>query len=361
MILEDFGETKKQVEAILFASARVVSEDELSRLASCKTPGLVKEVIKEIKEEYSARDSPIMIVDEADGWKLTVKEKYLPVVQRINTETELSKATMETLAIVAWRTPVLQSDVIHIRTNKAYDHITELEEKGFISREKFGRTYMIKATKKFYDYFDIPDQAALKELFKEFKDLAPQKRMEDFNAGKEGQISAEGGVSGVVVGVSGLEVFDVPAPGPSDLKAQSSGNEVVRDGKLGSLDVFDVAEKNVEEEVDDSKIDASLEESLVSAEGSVDESVQKKAEEDEGLSDLHEESDAERARRLAKELLDETGDVFDSLPVKKTKGGKQKQGKRSVLSGSDLSDGDSSEEGSKDTFEEFPGQRRDVD
>ena len=118
----------KEVEAILFAAGRTVNVEEFLSLLDVKEPGVIKQAIKDIKEAYSQRDSPIILIEEGDGWKLTVKESFLPIVQRVNPHTELAKSTMETLSVIAWKQPVLQSKVVEIRTNKAYEHIKELED-----------------------------------------------------------------------------------------------------------------------------------------------------------------------------------------------------------------------------------------
>ena len=71
-------------------------------------------------------------------------------------DTEMTKSVMETLAVIAWKQPIIQADVIKIRTNKAYEHIKELVGMGFVTSEKFGRTKKLKLTQKFLDYFDHP-------------------------------------------------------------------------------------------------------------------------------------------------------------------------------------------------------------
>ena len=174
---------KKEVEAILFSAGRTVLVQEFCVLLGIRNPGLIKETVKELKGEYEARDSPLMIIEEGEGWKLTVKERFLQVVQRINPHTELSKTILETLSVIAWKQPALQSDVIKIRTNKAYDHIAELERLGFIAKDKHGRSFSLKVTQKFLDYFDLPDSAAIKGVFKEFKDIesAVQKKVDEFS------------------------------------------------------------------------------------------------------------------------------------------------------------------------------------
>jgi seryl-tRNA synthetase len=79
---------------------------------------------------------------------------------------------METLAVIAWKYPVLQADVVKIRHNKAYDHLRQLEELGFIMRVKFGRTNKLTLTQKFFEYFDLPTKEQAKEVF---KNIVPEK------------------------------------------------------------------------------------------------------------------------------------------------------------------------------------------
>ena len=83
---------------------------------------------------------------------------------------KLSKSVLETLSVVAFKAPVLQSTVIAVRTNKAYDHLSLLEKAGYITREKQGRSMLIKLTKKFFLYFDIPPEK-LKEKFSNLEQL----------------------------------------------------------------------------------------------------------------------------------------------------------------------------------------------
>ena len=63
----------------------------------------------------------------------------------------------------------MQSDIIKIRSNKAYEHIKELEEMQFLEKVRKGRTYQIKLTKKFFEYFDLPEDD-VKNQFNNFKE-----------------------------------------------------------------------------------------------------------------------------------------------------------------------------------------------
>ncbi|MFH1181596.1 MAG: SMC-Scp complex subunit ScpB [Candidatus Woesearchaeota archaeon] len=159
----------KKIEALLFSSGKRMSIAEISRLCR-STPEAVVAELQKLKAAYEQTNSSLMIIDEGDSWKITVREKYLPLVQKIVAETELTRTVMETLAVVAWKAPVLQSDVIRVRTNKAYEHLKELEETGFISRAKHGRTQLIKLTDKFFNYFDLQNKEDIEKKFGKFKE-----------------------------------------------------------------------------------------------------------------------------------------------------------------------------------------------
>ena len=166
---------KNKLEALLFSSGRKMDIEELSRLSNAKT-GDIQESLEDLKKDYENKNSSVMIVNEGDSWKLTVREQFLPLVQKIITETELSKTVVETLAVIAFRYPIKQSDLIKIRTNKSYDHLKELEQMGYITRQKHGRTNLIKLTQKFFEYFDLREEQ-LKEKFRDFSSIA--KAIED--------------------------------------------------------------------------------------------------------------------------------------------------------------------------------------
>jgi segregation and condensation protein B len=160
--MEDY---KNKVEAILFSSGKKMAVEDIAKL--CRTNAeTVTQSLRGLKEDYDTRDSSVLLVEESDGWKLTVHEKYSPIVRKIVTDTELSKTMMETLAVIAWKAPVLQSDIIKVRTNKAYDHLDNLETSGFITRQKHGRTKIIRLTERFFNYFDVKNTDEMKSRFK---------------------------------------------------------------------------------------------------------------------------------------------------------------------------------------------------
>ena len=157
---------KRQIEALLFSSGRTMSEEQLAALAKLDQK-IVKKALAELEREYAERDSALLIFNDPTGWKMMVRDMYVPTVKNIVADTELSRACMETLAIIAYKYPkVLQSEVIDIRGSGAYEHMAELERLGFISREPLKRSYAVKLTDKFFNYFDVAGGKDIREVFK---------------------------------------------------------------------------------------------------------------------------------------------------------------------------------------------------
>lgn len=161
---------KNKVEALLFSSARRMTIEEINELTGIKDFEAIKNALNELKMDYDSRGGSVALIEEGKFWKLNVKDYYLPIVQKIVSRTELDKPLIETLAVIAWKYPILQADVIRMRHNKAYDHLRQLEEMEFISRSKFGRTRKITLTEKFFEYFDLPSEEARGA----FKKVVPQ-------------------------------------------------------------------------------------------------------------------------------------------------------------------------------------------
>jgi segregation and condensation protein B len=179
-MIKKMNENINRVESVLFSSGRKISLEDLKKICRIKNDDEILEIIEELKKRYD-NETSLMIIEEGNAWKMTVREKYLQFIKKIVTDTELSKTIMETLAVIAWKNPAYQSDVIKIRTNKAYDHISELEEAGFIEGSKHGRTKLLKLTKKFYDYFDLESDKDIKKVFGDVRHpKLPQTKVVDF-------------------------------------------------------------------------------------------------------------------------------------------------------------------------------------
>ena len=148
-------DAKNKIEAVLFTTGKLLKLQDISNLAGIGSLGFLKSILEELKLDYEKRNSSLELINEKDAWKLNIKKEYLYLTESLLSDAELDKPAQETLAIIAYRQPAIQADIISIRGNKSYDHIKILKEQGFLISEKFGRTRILKLTQKFYDYFDV--------------------------------------------------------------------------------------------------------------------------------------------------------------------------------------------------------------
>ncbi|HLD73109.1 MAG TPA: SMC-Scp complex subunit ScpB [Candidatus Nanoarchaeia archaeon] len=160
---------KKKVEAVLFTVGKEITTERLASLSSLEIKE-VENIMAELVSEYAQRDQALKIEARDKAWKLTVKDEFIPLVSGIVTSTEMEKPLMDTLAVIAWKYPIVQSDIIKLRGSGAYEHMRELTERGFIVKEKEGRTFKVKLTPKFFEYFDLPSAEAKEAFLK----LVPQ-------------------------------------------------------------------------------------------------------------------------------------------------------------------------------------------
>jgi segregation and condensation protein B len=172
------NDIRNKVEAILFSCGNKISITAISKIIGVNND-IVRNALLELKAHYENLDTALKIIDENEEWKMSVKDSYINLVRSIATETELPRAILETLAVIAWKAPLLQSDLIRLRNNKAYEHIAELEKSGFINKERFGRSYKIKLAQKFYDYFDVENVKKLRTDLEETADTAEKKALDE--------------------------------------------------------------------------------------------------------------------------------------------------------------------------------------
>jgi len=157
---------KNKAETVLFTTGRFLNLDEISKLSGIGSVGYLKELLEGLKKDYETRDGSLEIISQGEKWKINIRKEYLHLTENLLTDAELDRPTQETLAVIAYKNPAQQHEIIKIRGNKAYDHIGILKELDFVTSEPSGRSRLLKLTQKFYDYFDVvADQlkAKLKE------------------------------------------------------------------------------------------------------------------------------------------------------------------------------------------------------
>lgn len=159
-------QNEKKVEAILFAVGKEITAERIASLCSLEA-NEVETIIAKLQSDYEQREHSLRIVKKDSGWKLTVRDEFVPLVSSLISSTELDLAMMGTLAVIAWKYPIVQSEVVKLRGSGAYGHMHQLEEQGYVEKEKFGRSFKLKLTKKFFEYFDLPSDEAKQAFLKQ--------------------------------------------------------------------------------------------------------------------------------------------------------------------------------------------------
>ena len=145
---------KAKIEAILFCSPEGIETRKLAKLCEVGSAGHIKSIVKSLAADYEKRGAGLEIARVGNAWKLKVASPHAELVKEA-AKPELGSAILETLAFIAWKGSPTQAAVIRARSNKAYNHLIELEEQGFIQKKTHKNTYKIKPTKRFYEYFDL--------------------------------------------------------------------------------------------------------------------------------------------------------------------------------------------------------------
>ncbi len=145
---------KSRIEAVLFITGRAVDLKEIAEILQAEESE-VEEAVLELIMDYSAREGALEIDDE-NGYIIQVKSEYMDIVEKL-CPVDISESVLKTLTVIALKQPIRQAELKELRGSSAYEHIQELLDKGLISRkkDKNGRSYNLKTTQKFDEYFKI--------------------------------------------------------------------------------------------------------------------------------------------------------------------------------------------------------------
>jgi segregation and condensation protein B len=163
------------IEAVLFASDEPLSD---ARLAGIVEVGVkqVRQYIQSLNDKYEANNSAFRIEQIASGYQMLTLSTYnhwLQKLLRVRSEGKLSPAALETLAIIAYKQPVMRADIEAIRGVAVGEVIRSLMSKGLVKivgrAEVLGRPMLYGTTKKFLEIFglnslkDLPKVEELKK------------------------------------------------------------------------------------------------------------------------------------------------------------------------------------------------------
>ena len=156
---------KKKIESILFVAGRALSLKEIAKELN-EDEKKIKEALDVLIEEYKNRNSAIEIIEINGFYEMRVKPEFLNYASKFSAFKDLSIGALKTLALIVYKSPIKQSEIIKIQGNKAYEHIKKLEKKGLIISKKSGKTKLIFISPNFEKYFGLKIEE-IKKLIEE--------------------------------------------------------------------------------------------------------------------------------------------------------------------------------------------------
>ena len=152
---------KALIEAALFVAGERISLAELAKLSGSLNPAEVKEAVEALISEYSSRGSGIEIFKQGAGYGMRVRQDVEEKVLYLIPETDMPKAMLKCLALIAYEQPIKQSYIVKVRGNRSYYYIKRLEGLEFVESKHVGHTKLLSTTSKFNKYFRINDSKEL--------------------------------------------------------------------------------------------------------------------------------------------------------------------------------------------------------
>ena len=155
------------VEAVLFASDEPLTAERLANIVESRVKQ-IRQHIKSLNEKYQANKNTFRIEQVAGGYQMMTLSPYnhwLKKLLRARSDSKLSPAALETLAIIAYKQPVIRADIEAIRGVTVGEIIRGLMYKGLVKivgrAEVLGRPMLYGTTKKFLEIFGL---STLKDL-----------------------------------------------------------------------------------------------------------------------------------------------------------------------------------------------------
>jgi segregation and condensation protein B len=181
-------ELKNIVESLLFVAEEPLTVERLTKIISGSQTGQLRQALEELEAEYEARKGGFFLNQVAGGYQFRTRPEHLEWIKRMvqPKPLHLSKAALETLAIIAYKQPVIRSDVEHIRGVDCGGVLRALLERKFIRvlgrRELPGRPLIYATTKRFLEVFGL----------KNLEDLPTPKEIEEFGSSLSKKTEAGG-------------------------------------------------------------------------------------------------------------------------------------------------------------------------
>jgi segregation and condensation protein B len=167
---------KNIVESLLFVAEEPLGLERLKKALGQADSAEIGAAIAALQADYDSRKGGFYLAEVAGGYQFRSRPEYTAWIRRLVAPkpVRLSKAALETLAIIAYKQPIIRSDVEHIRGVDCGGVLRQLLERKLIRvlgrKEIAGRPLIYATTRKFLETFDLRD----------LKDLPTPKEIEEF-------------------------------------------------------------------------------------------------------------------------------------------------------------------------------------
>jgi segregation and condensation protein B len=158
-----------EVECLLFVAGEPLQLADLARAMQCDAMD-VEEALRELQVELGARGSGLQVLAIAGGYQLATRTEYADTVARLaaRSDSRLSRAALETLAVIAYRQPTTQPEIEAVRGVSVGGVLKTLQERRLIvdagRKATMGRPILYVTTQEFLHYFGLKEIADLPPL-----------------------------------------------------------------------------------------------------------------------------------------------------------------------------------------------------
>ena len=164
------------VEALIFVADEPITVKLLAEVLE-EDKETVEAAVEALRDEYENRESGLQIREIAGGWQISTRTQYHEEVRRFlktRPSAKLSLASLETLAVIAYKQPVTVPEILEIRGVQSASAIKTLLEKRLIvtkgHKETVGRPMQYGTSKDFLIQFGLKDLSELPSI-EDFEDL----------------------------------------------------------------------------------------------------------------------------------------------------------------------------------------------
>jgi len=165
------------VEALIFVADEPITTKLLAEVLE-EDRDAIDAAVTELQKEYEGRESGLQIREIAGGWQLATRTELHEDVRKFlktRPSAKLSLASLETLAVIAYKQPVTVPEILEIRGVQSASAIKTLLEKRLIvtkgHKETVGRPMQYGTSKEFLIQFGLKDLTELPSI-EDFEDLA---------------------------------------------------------------------------------------------------------------------------------------------------------------------------------------------